>query len=76
MKSGGNSIFFPILLNLQKYPCLVVGGGKVALRKVQSLLEFNAIITVLSPRFCKPLIELKEKGEIRLIKKNLFKGVY
>lgn len=69
MKTSENSIFFPILLNLQKFPCLVVGGGEVALRKVQSLLLFNATITVISPEICKPLKELKDENKIEIILK-------
>lgn len=67
MKKSENSIFFPILLNLQKFPCLVVGGGEVALRKVQSLLLFNAKITVFSPIICKSLKELHKNNKIKII---------
>ena len=73
MKKSSDSIFFPILLNLQKFPCLIVGGGEVALRKVQSLLLFNAKITVLSPRICKPLKELNKNNKIKIISKSYSK---
>ena len=73
MKKSENSIFFPILLNLQKFPCLVVGGGEVALRKVKSLLLFNAKITVISPKICKPLKELEIKNKINIILKSYSK---
>lgn len=73
MKKSENSIFFPILLNLQKYPCLIVGGGKVAHRKVLSLLLFNAKITVISPRICKPLKELHKSKKIELFTKSYSK---
>lgn len=73
MKKSENSIFFPILLNLQKFPCLVVGGGEVALRKVQSLLLFNAKITVFSPRICKSLKELYKNNKIKIIPESYSK---
>ena len=73
MKKSENSIFFPILLNLQKFPCLIVGGGKVAHRKVQSLLLFSAKITVISPRICKPLKELHKSKKIKVITKSYSK---
>ena len=69
MSKNGNSAFFPVLINLDKFPCLVVGGGDVALRKVLSLLQFNADITVISPRLCKPLSELSAEKKIRIIRK-------
>ncbi|MGD8307452.1 MAG: NAD(P)-dependent oxidoreductase, partial [Ignavibacteria bacterium] len=58
MRKSNNSVFFPALLNLRKLPCLVVGGGEVALRKVEVLLNYNAKITILSPKICKPLSAL------------------
>ena len=61
MKKNRNPVFFPILINLENFPCLVVGGGEVAYRKVLSLNNFNSKITVISPKVCKPLIELSEK---------------
>ncbi len=40
---------FPINLNLMGRPVLVVGGGRIALRKVQQLLVTGARITVIAP---------------------------
>lgn len=69
MIKKSNRLFFPVLVNLNKYRCLVIGGGEVACRKVLSLLEFNANITVLSPRFCKPLVDLSKQNKIKIIPK-------
>ena len=69
MKKSNNSNFYPILISLERFPCLVIGGGKVAYRKVLSLLDFNAQITVLSPKICKPLIDLFRQNKIQIIKK-------
>src|SRR5262245_60335194 len=41
--------YYPIFLDLQARPCLVVGGGEVAERKVQSLLQAEGQVTVVSP---------------------------
>ena len=40
---------FPINLNLAGRPVLVVGGGRIAHRKVQQLLMADATVTVLAP---------------------------
>ena len=40
---------FPIVLELAGRPCLVVGGGPVAERKVEGLLAADADVTVVSP---------------------------
>ncbi len=39
---------FPICLNLQDKTCLVVGGGRVAERKIASLIEYGARVKVVS----------------------------
>jgi siroheme synthase-like protein len=40
---------YPIVLCLERRSCLVVGGGPVALRKVRSLLDAGAVVTVVAP---------------------------
>ena len=40
---------YPVLLDLDGAPCLVVGGGSVAARKVRGLLDVGADVTVLAP---------------------------
>lgn len=40
---------YPVLLDLSGQPCLVVGGGAVAERKVQGLLDVGASVTLISP---------------------------
>ncbi len=40
---------FPVLLDLKNKPCLVIGGGKVALRKILALKECGARVQVVSP---------------------------
>jgi siroheme synthase-like protein len=40
---------YPVQLNLAGKPVLVVGGGRVARRKVEGLLEAGAAVTVVAP---------------------------
>ncbi|HWQ57095.1 MAG TPA: bifunctional precorrin-2 dehydrogenase/sirohydrochlorin ferrochelatase [Bryobacteraceae bacterium] len=44
-------IYYPVFLDLRGKPVLVVGAGKVALRKTRGLLEAGARVTVVSPRW-------------------------
>jgi precorrin-2 dehydrogenase/sirohydrochlorin ferrochelatase len=69
MKKRETSNFYPILINLKRFPCLVIGGGEVALRKVQTLLLYNAKITVLSPKICTTLKKLISLNNIKIIRK-------
>ncbi len=43
--------FYPVMLDLCGKECLVVGGGRVALRKVTGLLRADALVTVVASHF-------------------------
>lgn len=49
---------FPVNLTLHGRPVLVVGGGRIALRKVEQLLMADAEVTVLSPMFVEEFTSL------------------
>lgn len=51
MPRGGSLVYYPAQLDVRGLPVLVVGGGDVALRKVGSLVESGARVTVVSPEF-------------------------
>jgi siroheme synthase-like protein len=42
---------YPIFLDLRHQPVLIVGAGKVALRKARGLLEAGARVTVVAPEW-------------------------
>jgi uroporphyrinogen-III C-methyltransferase (EC 2.1.1.107)/precorrin-2 dehydrogenase (EC 1.3.1.76) len=45
----------PIFLDMQGRPCLVVGGGATAARKVSNLLRAGASVTLVAPELCEGL---------------------
>ncbi|WP_174874760.1 siroheme synthase CysG [Vogesella oryzae] len=57
--------YFPIFLRLQDEPCLLVGGGEVAVRKARLLLSAGARLTVVSPALVPELVALADSGVIR-----------
>ena len=57
--------YFPVFLDLQKKSCVVVGGGRVAERKIQNLRKAGAVVTVISPRLTARLKRLKEAKRIQ-----------
>src|SRR4030067_1213504 len=60
-----NMRYYPVFLDIKNRPCLVVGGGLVAERKVLGLLAAGSLVTVVSPRTTKPLGELAKKGRLK-----------
>jgi len=58
--------YYPLCLEVAKLPCLVVGGGAVALRKVRTLLDHGARLTVVAPQATAALDRLAERGRIAL----------
>jgi precorrin-2 dehydrogenase/sirohydrochlorin ferrochelatase len=58
--------YYPIHLDIQNRKCLVVGGGGVGTRKVKTLLECGARVTVVSMALSRELRELAASGDIDL----------
>lgn len=63
---GERMAYFPIFIELQDRPCLVAGGGKVALRKARALLSFGARVTVVARAFlpefeCLPAVLIRRR---------------
>ncbi len=56
--------YFPIFLRLAGEPVLVVGGGKVAARKIDLLLRTSALVRVVAPELVSGLAEKAAAGEI------------
>ena len=57
---------FPIFLKLTARPCTVIGAGKLAESKIESLLAANARVTVIAPRANARITALADAGEIAL----------
>ncbi len=54
----------PIFLNLRAVPVVVIGGGRIAQRKIDLLLRVGARITVVAPRLNPTLTQRAAAGEI------------
>ncbi len=62
--------YLPIFVNLRQKPCLVIGGGDIALRKINLLLKAKAQVTCISPAFCNSIKNLSIKGHIILVNRQ------
>ena len=50
LKGNKMNNLLPIFIKVEKQPCLVVGGGKIAYQKIQQLLDSKALVTVIAPK--------------------------
>lgn len=68
--------YFPFYIDIEKKDILVVGGGAVALRKVEKLLPFNPVITVVSPEICNEIVKLGVKTVKRVFADSDLDGMF
>ncbi len=66
--------YYPIFLRIEQRLCVVIGGGKVAERKIFSLLEAKAKIKVIAPEVTQNIQKLADQGKIELIKRPYQNG--
>ncbi|HVO22012.1 MAG TPA: bifunctional precorrin-2 dehydrogenase/sirohydrochlorin ferrochelatase [Candidatus Margulisiibacteriota bacterium] len=66
--------YYPIFLRVAGRSCLVVGGGRVAEQKVESLLSAGARVTVLSPRLTPRLQALAVANRITHVERTYTEG--
>lgn len=70
--------YFPFFMDVSKGEGLIVGGGEVALRKIQKLLDFDARLTVCAPTVLPEiesipgLVLLRQPFEPSLVEGKLF----
>ena len=61
--TSGRMDYLPVFLRLDAQPALIVGGGKVAARKVEWLLRSGARVTVVAPLLHAELQRCVSRGE-------------
>jgi len=59
--------YYPVFFDLRDKVCLVVGGGNVAERKVQRLLECEASVRVVGESLSEGLQDLQKRGQIQCL---------
>ena len=68
------SSFFPLFVDIKDKVTLIIGGGKVAERRIETLMPYGAIILVISPKVTKKIKAAAEQGKIILVEKKYAKG--
>ena len=66
MSNNTDKLYFPIFIDLSEKHIVVVGAGKIASRRVSTLLEFVGKITVVAPEISEEILALAGKGPVQL----------
>ncbi|MFH1687664.1 MAG: bifunctional precorrin-2 dehydrogenase/sirohydrochlorin ferrochelatase [bacterium] len=66
--------YMPIGISMKNRRALVVGGGQVALRKVDRLLDYDSQITVIAPEVDDKLVYYGEHNKIKLERRGYQEG--
>jgi precorrin-2 dehydrogenase / sirohydrochlorin ferrochelatase len=61
--------YYPVNLDIRGRRCLVVGGGRVGARKVKTLVDCGAVVTVVSPAIVPAIAKLADSQIIDLKKR-------
>lgn len=65
--------FFPVSINLNNKNILVIGAGKIALRKVETLMSYNCNILVITKDILEEkFLELEKNNKIKILKNQEF----
>jgi precorrin-2 dehydrogenase/sirohydrochlorin ferrochelatase len=59
--------YYPVFLDIQNKPVVVIGGGTIAHQKMENLLAAGANVTVVSPELNPEMQALKEEGRFVFI---------
>ncbi len=65
MEYGETMAYFPFFVDIKNMRCLVVGGGKVALRKIQRLTPFGVKLRVCAPDIMEEISEAENTEILR-----------
>ena len=61
-------MFFPVFLDIKNKPCFIIGGGNVALRKINKLIKYECKnITVISDKIIDDIKKLADDKKIKII---------
>ena len=64
------------IFEIENKNILVVGGGTVALRKIEKLSPFKPSITVVSPKICEEILKFNVKAVEREFDDNDLNGAF
>lgn len=61
--------YYPVFLDMVGKPAVVIGGGRIALQKIEGLVEAGADVTVISPDILPTIDEYVKAGKVKHIRR-------
>jgi siroheme synthase-like protein len=61
--------YYPIYLDIEDRPVLIIGGGEVCARKAETMLKYGGRVTVVSPAFTPEIEQWANDGRVALRRK-------
>ena len=66
--------FFPVSIDLNNKNVLIIGAGKIALRKIETLMSYNCNILIITKDILEEkFLELEKNNKIKILKNQEFK---
>ena len=62
--------YFPAFINIDKKKTLIIGGGNIALKKLEKLLDFTTNIELISLEFSQEILSLIDKHQLSFSKRH------
>ncbi len=59
--------YFPAFINLSDKKLVVIGAGRIASRRIRTLLQFTGSLTVIAPSVHPQIERLAQEGSVRLL---------
>jgi len=59
--------YYPMMMNIEGQPALVVGGGPIAARKAATLAEYGARVRVVAPEFSEEALAIAAESGLELV---------
>lgn len=63
-----NKLYFPMFVDISDKKIIIVGGGKIAQRRIETLLDFADNLWVIAPEITAPIARLSDNQQIHWIK--------
>lgn len=62
--------YYPIYLDIEERPVLIIGGGEVCARKAETMMKYGGRVTIVSPEFTPEIEQWAADGRVTLRRKH------